>query len=132
MKPNKTRIVGKGGDNKRIQEYRLSQEGRKQIERIRNILIYIRFFHFSDNIGTTLLREFHENVSESWLNPYSDKESQLSQFRKTKCPTNALRKFQKHESVNLIRLNKTAKKIRCRKPITRNPPKQKKAGKISP
>ena len=31
LKPNKTRIVGRGSENGKIQEYRLSQELRKQI-----------------------------------------------------------------------------------------------------
>ena len=42
LKPNKTQVVGRGSENKRIQEYRPSQERRKQIDRI-NILIHNRF-----------------------------------------------------------------------------------------
>ena len=32
LKPNKLRIVGKGRDDERLQEYRPSWQGRKQIE----------------------------------------------------------------------------------------------------
>ena len=39
LKPEKTKIVGKGSYNERLQEYRLSQRGRKQF-RERNIRIY--------------------------------------------------------------------------------------------
>ena len=39
LQPNKTRIVGKGGENGRILDYRPTQQERKEIERI-NILIY--------------------------------------------------------------------------------------------
>ena len=34
LQPNKTKIVGRGRDNERLQEYRPSQKGRKEIERI--------------------------------------------------------------------------------------------------
>ena len=47
LKPNKTRIVGSGSENERIQQFRPSLEGRKQIERI-NILSYNRFFDFCE------------------------------------------------------------------------------------
>ena len=107
LKPNKTRIVGRGSENERIQEYRPSQEGRKQIER-NNILIDNRFFDFCEKIGTTPLRDFHENVKESWLNPSSDREIQISELRE-KCPTNVLRKIKKHESEFNPSRAKTAK-----------------------
>ena len=48
-------------------------------------------------------------MNESWLNTTSNIESQTSQLRKEKRPTNVLRKFKKHESVNLIRVKQTAK-----------------------
>ena len=32
LKPNKTRIVGRGSENERIQAYRPSQEGRKNLK----------------------------------------------------------------------------------------------------
>ena len=89
LKLKKTQIVGKGSENERIQKNRPFQEGRKQIERI-IILIYNRFFEFCETIGTTPLREFHGNLNESWLNPSSVSESQISQFEKEKCPTNVL------------------------------------------
>ena len=60
-------------------------------------------------MGTTPLREFNENIHESWVNASPDSESQISQIKTEKCPTNILRKFKKHESVNLIRLKQTAK-----------------------
>ena len=45
LQPNRTRIVGKGSENERLQQYRPSQQDRKEIER-RNILIFNRFFHY--------------------------------------------------------------------------------------
>ena len=60
-------------------------------------------------MGTTPLREFNENIHESWINASSDSESQISHIKTEKCPTNILRKFKKHENVNLIRLKQTAK-----------------------
>ena len=59
LQPNKTRIVGKGGENERILDYRPTQQERQEIERI-NILIYNRFFNCCDTIGTTPLKEFNE------------------------------------------------------------------------
>ena len=43
LKPDKTRIVGKGKESERIQEYRPNQAGRKRIAEL-NIEIYNRFF----------------------------------------------------------------------------------------
>ena len=51
LQPNKTRIVGRGRDNERLQEYRPSQQGRKEIERI-NIMSYNRFFYYCEGLGT--------------------------------------------------------------------------------
>ena len=73
-------------------------------------MIYNRFFHYCESLGTTPLREFNENIHESWINASSDSESQISHVKTEKCPTNILRKFKKHESVNLIRLKQTAKR----------------------
>ena len=109
LQPNRTRIVGKGSENERIQQYRPSQQDRKEIERI-NIMIYNRFFNYCESLGTTPLREFNENIHESWINVSSDNESQISHLKTEKCPTNILKKFKKHESVNLIRLKQTAKR----------------------
>ena len=89
---NRTRIVGKGKDNERILEYRPSQQDRKEIEKL-NILIYNRFFYHCEKLGTTPLREFKENIHESWLNTSSDNESQISHIKTEKCPTNILKKF---------------------------------------
>ena len=108
LQPNKTRIVGKGGDNERILDYRPTQQERKEIERI-NILIYNRFFHYCESIGTTPLKEFNEDIHESWISNPSDSESQISHLKTEKCPTNVLKKFKRHESINLIRLKQTAK-----------------------
>ena len=60
LKPDKTRIVGKGKDNERIQEYRPSQFGRKRIVEL-DIEIYNRFFHYCQSLGTTPLQEFQQN-----------------------------------------------------------------------
>ena len=64
FQPNRTRIVGKGSENERLQQYRPSQQVRKEIERI-NIMIYNRFFHYCESLGTTPLSEFNENIHES-------------------------------------------------------------------
>ena len=109
LQPSRTRIVGKGSENERIQQYRPSQQDRKQIERI-NIMIYNRFFNYCERLGTTPLREFNENIHESWINVSSDNGSQISHLKTEKCPTNILKKFKKHGSVDLIRLKQTAKR----------------------
>ena len=109
LKPDKTRIVGKGKESERIQEYRPNQEGRKRIADL-NIEIYNRFFHYCETLETTPLQEFQRNNNESWINSnQSDGESQTSRAKQDKCPTNALKKFRKHETVNLIRLKQTAR-----------------------
>ena len=108
LKPDKTRIVGKGKDSERIQEYRPNQSGRKRIAEL-NIEIYNRFFQFCETLGTTPLWEYQQNNNESWLhNNQSDGESEISRTKLDKCPTSALKKFEKHETVNLIRLKQTA------------------------
>ena len=56
LKPDRLRIVGKGRDHERLQEYRPSQKRRKQIGKL-NIEIYNRFFYYCETIGTTLLQE---------------------------------------------------------------------------
>ena len=109
LKPKKTRIVGRGKDNERLQEYRPSQQGRKSIAKL-NTQIYNRFFHYCETLGTTPLKEYQQNNHESWLNNnLSDGESQLSQKKQQKCPLSALKKFKKHETVNYIRLKQTVK-----------------------
>ena len=108
LQPNKTGIVGKGGENERILDYRPTQQERKEIERI-NILIYNRFFNYCETIGTTPLQEFNENIHESWISNPSDNESQVSHLKTEKFPISILKKFKRHESVNLIRLKQTAK-----------------------
>ena len=72
-------------------------------------MIYNRFFYYCESLGPTPLREFDENIHESWINASSDTESQFSHAKTEKCPTNILRKFKKHESVNLIWLKQAAK-----------------------
>ena len=109
LKPEKTRIVGRGTDNERIQEYRPSQQVRKRIAEL-NIQMYNRFFSYCETLGTTPLKEFQQNNHESWIvQNSSDTESQTSNVRQAKCPTNAIKKFRKHETVNLIRLKQTVK-----------------------
>ena len=57
--------------------------------------------------------EYQQNNNESLLHSnQSDGESETSRTKQDKCPTNALRKFKKHETVNLIRLKQTVKKNR--------------------
>ena len=110
LKPEKTRIVGKGKDSERIQDYRPNQSGRKRIAEL-NIEIYNRFFQFCETLGTTPLWEYQQNNNESWLhNNQSDGESEVSRTKQDKCPKNALNKFKKHETINLIRLKQTVKK----------------------
>ena len=70
-------------------------------------MTYNRILHFGESLGTMPLREFNENIHESWINASSDSENQVSQLQKEKCPTNVLRRFKKHKSVNLIRLKQT-------------------------
>ena len=110
LKPEKTRRVGKGTDNERIQEYRPFQQVHKRIVEL-NIQMYNRFFSYCETLGTTPLKEFHQNNHESWTgqNP-SDTERRTSNVRPEKCPTSAIKKFRKHETVNLIQLKQTVKK----------------------
>ena len=54
------------------------------------------------------MKEFNENVLESWISNPSDNESQVSYLKTEKCPISVLKKFKRHESVNLIRLKQTA------------------------
>ena len=108
LKPDRTRIVGKGKESERIQEYRPNQASRKRIAEI-NIKIYNRFFRYCETLETTPLLEYQQNNNESWLhNNQSDGESETSHIKRDKCPTNALKKFKKHETLNLIRLKQTA------------------------
>ena len=109
LKPEKTRIVGKGSNKERLQECRPSQRGRKQIVEL-NIRIYHKFFHNCETLGTTPLKEYQQNNHESWLGQtLSNSDSQVSSVKQDKCPTNALKKFRKHGTVNLIRLKQTVK-----------------------
>ena len=95
-------------ESERIQEYRPNQASRKRIAEI-NIKIYNRFFRYCETLETTPLLEYQQNNNESWLhNNQSDGESETSHIKRDKCPTNALKKFKKHETVNLIRLRQTA------------------------
>ena len=104
-----TRTVGKGTDNERIQEYRPSQQVRKRIVEL-NIQMYNRFFSFIETLGTPPLNEFQQNNHEPWIvQNSSDTESQTSNVRQEKGPTNAIKKFRRHETVNLIRLKQTVK-----------------------
>ena len=50
----KLRIVGKGQENERIQEFRPSQQGRKEVGKL-NTEIYNRLIQYCENIGTTPL-----------------------------------------------------------------------------
>ena len=110
LKPDKTRIVGSGKESERIQEYRPNQAGRKRIAEL-NIEIYNRFFHYCETLETTPLQEFQQNNNESWINNnQSDGESHTSRAKQDECPTNALRRFRKHVTVNLITLKQTEKK----------------------
>ena len=109
LKPDKTRIMGRGKESERIQEYRPNQAGRKRIPEL-NIEIYNRFFHYCETLETTPLQEFQQNNNKSWINNnQSDGESHTSRAKQDKCPTNALRRFRKHETVKLISLKQTAK-----------------------
>ena len=111
LKPDRTRMVGKGKESERIREYRPNQASRKRIVEL-NIEIYNRFFQYCETTWTTPLLEYQQNNNESWLHSdQSGGESETSRTKQDKCPTNALRKFKKHhETVNLIRLKQTAKK----------------------
>ena len=65
LKLDKTRIVGKGKESERIQEYRPNQAGQKRIAEL-NIEIYNRFFHYCETLETTPLQEFQQTNNESW------------------------------------------------------------------
>ena len=80
LKPYKTRVMGKGRDNERLEEYHPSQQGRKEIEWI-NIMICNRCFHHCETLGTTPRREFNEIIHGSWINASLDTESQASQLK---------------------------------------------------
>ena len=109
LKPEKNRIVGKGSDHERLQEYRPTQQARKRKVEL-NIQMYNRFFHYCKTLGTTPLKKYQQNNHESGVvQNVSDNESQVSNIRQEKCPTKAIKKFRKHESVNLIRLKQTVK-----------------------
>ena len=102
LKPEMTRIVGKGSDHERLQEYRPKQQARKRIVEL-NIQMYNGFFHYCETLGTTPLEEYQQNNKEAWVvQNLSDNDSQVSNIRQEKCPTNAIKKFCKHETVNLI------------------------------
>ena len=64
LKPDRTRIVGKGKESERIQEYRPNQASRKRIAEI-NIKIYNRFFRYCETLETTPLQEYQQNNNES-------------------------------------------------------------------
>ena len=83
LQPNKNRIVGRGRDSERLQEYPPSQKGQKEIERI-NIVMYNRFFHYCEGLGTMPRKKCNEKIHESWFIASSDSESQVSQLTKTK------------------------------------------------
>ena len=108
LKPEKIRIVGRGTDNERLQKYRPSHQVRKRIVEL-NVQMYNRFFSFCETLGTTPLKEFQLSNHESRITQSSDTESQTSNIRQEKCPTDAIKKFRKHETVNLIRLKQTVK-----------------------
>ena len=75
-----------------------------------NVQVYNRFFHYCETLGTTPLRECQQNNHESCIiQNSSDRESQVSNVRQAKCLTNALKKFRKHKTVNLIRRKQTVK-----------------------
>ena len=72
--------------------------------------MYNRFFSYFETRGTTPFKEFQQNNHESWIvQNSSDTEIQTSNVRQEKCPTNAIKMFRKHETVNLIRLKQTLK-----------------------
>ena len=107
LKPDKSRIVGKGKESERIQEYRPNQAGGKRIAELK-IESYNRFFHYCETLETTPLQEIQQNNNESWINNnQSDGENQISRAKQEKCQTSALRRFRKHATVNLIRLKQT-------------------------
>ena len=57
LKPDKTRIFGKRKYNERLQEYQLSQIGRKRIV-VLKIEVYNRFFHYCETLGSTPYKSF--------------------------------------------------------------------------
>ena len=63
LKPDRTRIVRKGKESERIQEYRPNQASRKRIVEL-NVEIYNRFFHYCETIGTIPLLEYQQNSTQ--------------------------------------------------------------------
>ena len=85
LKPDRKRIVGKGKESERIQEYRPNQASRKRIVEL-NVEIYNRFFHYCETIGTTPLLEYQQNNNEFWPHSnQSDGESETSRTKTDKC-----------------------------------------------
>ena len=62
LKPDSLRIVGRGRENEKLQEYQPSQQGRKQVKK-QNIEIYNRFFNYRGTLGTTPLHEYQTEYS---------------------------------------------------------------------
>ena len=84
LKPDRTRIVGKGKESERIQEYRPNQASRKRIVEL-NVEIYNRFFQYCETIGTTPLLEYQQNNNESWLHSnQSDGKNETSRTKQDK------------------------------------------------
>ena len=87
----------------------MSQNGSKRIAQL-NIEIHITFFHYCEALGTTPLQELQQSNNESWIHNYqSDGENQTSRKKTGQVPKKALKRFRKHETVNLIQLKQTAK-----------------------
>ena len=110
LQPGRTRIVGKGKFNERIQSYRTGQRGRKAIAHLNN-QIYDRYARYCETIGSTpqieLMRENRHQLHE--ISSESDDYSVLNRERSKRCPTSILRKYPKHETVNFIKLKQYAK-----------------------
>ena len=99
LKPEKTRIVGKEAT---LRDTRISASlaSTKKNSGIKHTKIQSLLPH-CETLRTTPLKEYQLNNHESWIIPnLSDNESQVSNIRQEKCPTNALKKFRKHETVN--------------------------------
>ena len=59
-----------------------------------NVQMYNRFFYYCETLGTTPLKEYQQNNHESCVvQNLSDNESQVSNIRQEKCPTNAIKKI---------------------------------------
>ena len=109
LQPGRTRIVGKGSINERVQCYRTGQRGRKAVVHLNN-LIYDRLARYCESIGSTPSIEIMKFNRKFFAEEISDSDDNSAVADKLeKCPTTILRKYPKHHTVNFIKLRQYAR-----------------------